>query len=140
MGKLQDEIYIAIGDVYHTKAKAREILKLVKSDIQKEKYKDVSDEVVLTIIKNFVSNAKEMLTYFDKDDKKYIDNRRIIEVLEPFIPKIEKVSDEEIRDFINNMDLSIYKNKIQAMKPIMKHFGNTADGNTVKNILLNIDK
>jgi hypothetical protein len=34
-----------------------------------------------------------------------------------------------------NIDFAEFKNKMQAMGLIMKHFGATADGNTVKKIL-----
>jgi len=138
MGKLQDEVYMAVTDVYHTKTEARKIFKLVKADIQKERDKDVPDAVVIRIMKYFVSGAKEMLTYLSKDKnlKEYVFNRRIIEVLEPFLPVM--VTDQQIRDFINTLDMSEFKNKMQAMKPIMAHFGSNADGNKVKSILLTI--
>ena len=49
------------------------------------------------------------------------------------------VSREEIIAWIEgNIDFSHYKNKMQAMAPIMKHFGAAADGNTVKAILQEI--
>ena len=35
----------------------------------------------------------------------------------------------------SNVDFSQFKNKMQAMKPIMAHFGAAADGNLVKKIL-----
>jgi hypothetical protein len=35
-----------------------------------------------------------------------------------------------------HVDFSEFKNKMQAMGLIMKHFGSTADGNAVKKILL----
>lgn len=48
-------------------------------------------------------------------------------------------TDEEIITWINqNVDFSKFKNKMQAMGLIMKHFGATADGNTVKKILQKI--
>jgi hypothetical protein len=48
-------------------------------------------------------------------------------------------TDEEIADFIKeNIDFSQFKNRMQAMGPIMKHFGKTADGNAVKRVLQSI--
>jgi hypothetical protein len=45
-------------------------------------------------------------------------------------------SEEEIVAWINeNIDFSEFKNKMQAMGSIMKHFGPAADGDTVKQIL-----
>jgi hypothetical protein len=43
---------------------------------------------------------------------------------------------EEIVAWIKeNIDFSQYKNKMQAMGTIMKHFGKTADGKMVNQIL-----
>ena len=54
-----------------------------------------------------------------------------------YLPK--QASEEEIRKWIQeNIDFSVFKNKMQAMKPIMAHFGSSVDGNTVKNILQTI--
>ena len=48
---------------------------------------------------------------------------------------------EEIEAWIKeNIDFSQYKNSMQAMGIVMKHFGKLADGNIVKEILGNIDK
>ena len=45
-------------------------------------------------------------------------------------------TDEEIKMWIEkNIDFSQFKNKMQAMGSIMKHFGSSADGNTVKKVL-----
>jgi hypothetical protein len=38
----------------------------------------------------------------------------------------------------DNIDFSAYKNKMQAMKDIMGHFGSAADGSRVKEILQNL--
>ncbi len=60
-----------------------------------------------------------------------------IEVMEGYLPK--QASEDEIRKWIQeNIDFSKFKNKMQAMKPIMAHFGSSADGNMVKNILQTI--
>ena len=48
-------------------------------------------------------------------------------------------SDDEIAAWITeNIDLSQFKNKMQAMGPVMKHFGPAADGRRVKEILKKI--
>jgi hypothetical protein len=45
-------------------------------------------------------------------------------------------SREEIIAWISeNIDFSDFKNKMQAMGPIMKHFGKQADGKMVNQIL-----
>jgi len=55
-------------------------------------------------------------------------------ILESYMPKAP--SEDEIRTWINaNINLADYGNKMQAMKPIMAHFGGMADGNLVRQIL-----
>jgi len=55
-------------------------------------------------------------------------------VLESYLPKM--ANRDEILVWINeNIDFSDYKSPMQAMAPIMKHFGKLADGNMVKGIL-----
>jgi hypothetical protein len=39
-----------------------------------------------------------------------------------------------------NIDLSQYKSPMQAMGPIMKHFGKLADGNMVKQLLQDLSR
>ena len=46
---------------------------------------------------------------------------------------------DEISQWIHeNIDFSNFKTPVQAMGSVMKHFGKRADGNMVKDILLNI--
>jgi hypothetical protein len=48
---------------------------------------------------------------------------------------------EEIAAWIRaNIDLSDFKSPMQAMGPVMKHFGKLADGSLVKQILQEIDR
>jgi len=57
-----------------------------------------------------------------------------IKALESYLPVM--MTEQEVKDFINtNIDLSEYKNKMQAMKPVMKELKGKADGNLVKKIL-----
>jgi hypothetical protein len=45
-------------------------------------------------------------------------------------------TEEEITAWAReNIDLSQFKSPMQAMGPIMKHFGKSADGNVVKKVL-----
>ena len=57
-----------------------------------------------------------------------------MDIIEAYLPRM--ATEEEIGLWIAaNIDFSAYKNKMQAMGPIMKHFGKTADGNAVKRVL-----
>jgi hypothetical protein len=43
--------------------------------------------------------------------------------------------DEIVAWIKTNIDFSQYKNKMQAMGPVMKHFGQLADGKQVNHVL-----
>jgi hypothetical protein len=114
-------------------------------------------EDIQKLIKKYVKNEKERQLYIQKYIKesdvdgispsqlKQLVNDKIQEagtsidtlniiIAESYLPK--QASEEEISAWIDeNIDFSQYKNKMQAMGPIMKQFQG-ADGNFVKNILL----
>jgi uncharacterized protein YqeY len=140
MGELQERIYRDIQD-QSIDPVCRGFLKMVKADIQRERYKDVPDNIVIKIIKKYIGSADEMLVYLNKDcdtDKAmYEDEEKMVRFLSDYVPKM--VSTEEIKKWIKeNVDFSQYKNKMQAMKPIMSHFGVSVDGNVVKDIIMNM--
>jgi uncharacterized protein YqeY len=57
-----------------------------------------------------------------------------LEILKGYLPKM--AAREEIIAWIKkNIDFSQYKNRMQAMGTIMKHFGKQADGRQVNQIL-----
>jgi len=94
--------------------------------------KELNDEEVIRILKKLIHSEKEMLVA-----KGIPDDSTFIQILEAYLPKL--VSRDEILDWIHqNVDFSEFKNKMQAMKPIMSHFGSSADGNVVKQILQDI--
>ncbi len=138
MNNLQDIIYKNIQDV-SLQHKERNVLKLIKADIQKEKNKGVPDNIVLKIIKSYISGSEQMLVYLDpyQDQEKYRDNEYMIKVLSEYVPKM--VKDSDIKEYIlEHIDISQYESPLQAMRDIMKHFGSSANGNTVKDILLSM--
>jgi len=57
-----------------------------------------------------------------------------------YLPKqLPLATDIEIKEWISeNLNLADFKNKMQAMGPIMAHFGERVDGKGVKQILINI--
>ena len=140
MGELQEKVYHDIQD-QSIDSQCRGFLKMVKADIQRERFKDVPDNIVIKIIKKYIGSAEEMLVYLNKDsdiDKAmYEEENKMVKFLSGYVPKM--VSAEEIKMWIEeNVDFSQYKNKMQAMKPIMAHFGQAADGNVVKDIIMNM--
>lgn len=91
--------------------------------------KGLNDDEVISVLKKLIKSEMEMLAITNPNTPS-----DFIKVIESYLPK--QAGDEEIRQWItDNVDLSQYKNKMQAMSTIMKHFGAGADGNTVKKIL-----
>ena len=132
---LQERIYKDIQDT-SLKLEERNVLKVVKADIQKERDKEVPDKRVLSIIKSHIKGCEEVLSYIDRidDAKLFNHNMMAISLLNKYLPKMASVI--EIKTWIkDNIDFSQYKNKMQAMKPIMNHFGSTVDGKIVKQII-----
>ena len=120
---------------------------------------DATDDDVIKLLKKYISNEKERLLYSDKhltevdvlgtkpSELKKLVNEKLqelgetltsltIAIAQTYLPK--QATEEEIIIWINeNIDFSQYKNKMQAMGPIMKQFKG-ADGNFVKGILLKL--
>ena len=104
-------------------------LRVILGEFGRLDKKELSDDEAVKILKKLIKSEKEVL-----DQKGDTENSAFIEIVESYLPKM--ASDEEISAWIRqNIDFSQYKNKMQAMGVIMKHFGATADGNVVKDIL-----
>ena len=90
--------------------------------------KELTDDEVISILKKLVKSERELLVQKGEETSDFI------EVVEGYLPKM--VGKDEIVKWIEaNIDFSSYKNRMQAMGPIMKHFGSAADGNEIKKIL-----
>ncbi|MGD2029961.1 MAG: GatB/YqeY domain-containing protein [Desulfobacterales bacterium] len=110
----------------------KDALRVILGEFGRLDKKELSDDEVVKILKKLIKSEKEML------EKKGDDTDSIfIKVIENYLPKM--ATPEEITHWIEqHVDFSEFKNKMQAMGLIMKHFGSTADGNEVKKILLQI--
>lgn len=90
--------------------------------------KELTDDEVIGILKKLVKSERELLIQKGEETSDFI------EVVEGYLPKM--VGKDEIVKWIEaNIDFSNFKNRMQAMGPIMKHFGSAADGNEIKKIL-----
>jgi len=120
---------------------------------------DATDDDVIKLLKRYINNEKERLLYTDKhlteidvlgtkpSELKKLVNEKLqelgdkltsgkIAIAQTYLPK--QATEEEITLWIKeNIDFSQYKNKMQAMGPIMKQFKG-ADGNFMKGILLKL--
>jgi uncharacterized protein len=86
--------------------------------------KELPDEKVVSIIRKCIANEQSL----EKP------NTASIETLQAYLP--QSVPDDEILAWImKNVDFTQFKNKMQAMKPIMAEFAGRTDGKTVKKIL-----
>jgi len=105
------------------------VLESGKKTTRVKKPDEITDDDILDIIRKLVKSEKTVLQYQDSQSSAYL------ELLEKYLPRM--VSENEIKAWIDaNINFSQFKNAMQAMGPVMQHFGKLADGNLVKKILL----
>ena len=99
-----------------------------KKSTRLKKPEEISDDDILGIIKGLVKSEQTVLELKNEGASEYL------EILQSYLPAT--ASRDEIVAWIKaNIDFSQYKNKMQAMGPVMKHFGKLADGKQVNQIL-----
>lgn len=104
-------------------------LKLIFGEIQRLPDKNPSDLEIIKIIKKLKQHHDDAVA------KNYHGiNGELIDILYKYIPK--DVDEKEVKAWIfSNINFDDYKNKMQAMKPIMNEFAGRIDGNKVKKII-----
>ncbi len=104
-----------------------------KKTTRVKKPEEITNDDLLGIIRKLVKSEKTVLEIKKKDSSDYLI------ILASYLPNM--ATKEEITAWINeNIDLSEFKNSMQAMGTIMKHFGKLADGNLVKQLLQELNK
>jgi uncharacterized protein len=104
-------------------------LRVVMGEFARAEVKELSDDAVIKILKKLIKSEKETLAQTGSDE-----DSAFIQIIETYLPQM--ASEDEIVVWVNdNIDFAQFKSKMQAMGPIMKHFGPRADGNAVKAIL-----
>jgi uncharacterized protein YqeY len=99
-----------------------------KKSTRLKKPEEITDDDIIGIINGLVKSEQIILEAKKQATSEYL------EILQSYLPT--RVTREEIEAWIReNIDFSQYKNKMQAMGTIMKHFGKTADGKQVNQIL-----
>jgi len=99
-----------------------------KKTTRLKKPEEITDDDVIGIIKGL---AKSELTVLEVTGQTASD---YLEILQSYLPQM--IDREELTIWISaNVDFSQYKNRMQAMGPVMKHFGQLADGKLVNQIL-----
>ena len=130
---LQERIKSDLIDAIKAKdADRKEALRVVLGEFDRQGKKTLTDDEVAGVLRKLVKSERETLELKGELDSEFI------RTLEAYLPKM--ATEEEIAAFIEeNIDFSGFKNKMQAMGPIMKHFGETADGHAVKRVLESIE-
>jgi uncharacterized protein YqeY len=105
-------------------------IRILIGEFARQREKDLTDEQVIAIVKKLIKSEKELLEAKGEQGA----SSSYISIMESYLPK--QASEEEIKAWIDaNVNLAEFGNKMQAMKPIMQHFGAMVDGNTVKKVL-----
>jgi len=103
-------------------------LRVLLGEFQRQGKKELDDTEAVAIIRKLIKAERETLDRTAQASSPYL------EIIESYQPR--QASEEEIRAWITaNIDFPQMKSKMQAMRPIMSHFGSTTDGDTVKKIL-----
>lgn len=104
-----------------------------KKTTRPKRAEEISSEDVMEVIRRLIKSEKTVLEAKGQPTSEYL------QVLEQYLPKA--ADRKEIVEWIRaNIDFSRYKRPMQAMGTIMKHFGQRADGNQVKQILQEITR
>ena len=99
-----------------------------KKSTRLKKPEEITNDDVIGIIKGLVKSEQTVLEATGQSTSEYLVN------LQSYLPKM--IDQEEIAAWIrDNIDFSEFKNRMQAMGPVMKHFGKLADGKIVNQIL-----
>lgn len=102
-----------------------------KKTTRPKKPEEITDEDIQDVIRSLVKSEKTVLELTKAESSEYL------KILQSYLPQMAERA--EIESWIQeNVDLSKFKNPMQAMGTIMKHFGKLADGNLVKQILQEI--
>ena len=89
---------------------------------------EITNDDIVGIIQGLAKSERMVLEAKNEASSDYLN------ILQLYLPQM--ASREEIIAWIgDNIDFSEYKNKMQAMGSIMKHFGKQADGKMVNEIL-----
>jgi hypothetical protein len=101
-----------------------------KKSTRPKQAEEITNDDIIGIIQGLIKSEHIVLEAKQEATSAYL------QILEAYLPR--QVAREEIVDWVRgNIDFSQFKNKMQAMGVIMKHFGKTADGKVVNDILKN---
>ena len=94
---------------------------------------EITDDDIISLILGLMKSEKTILELKKEASSPYL------ELLQLYLPQM--ADKETVKAWIEeNVDLSQFKSPMQAMGPVMKHFGRVVDGSVVKSILSEIAK
>lgn len=126
--KLKDDLKSAMKARDEAK---KDAIRVVMGEIARSDKKQLADDEIIRILKKLIKSEHELL-----EKSRQGSTSAFITIIEAYLPKM--ATPDEIQKWIaDNIDFSAYKNKMQAMGTIMAHFGSSADGNAVKQVLQN---
>lgn len=103
-------------------------IRILIGEFARQPEKILTDDQVIAIIKKLIKSERELLAAQKQEGSPFLT------IMEGYLPK--QASEEEIYSWVEkNIDFSAFGNTMQAMRPIMQHFGSTVDGNVVKKVL-----
>jgi len=127
--EVRDTLRLIMGE--YPKLTIAMTLESGKKTTRVKRPEEITDDDLLTIIRSLVKSEKVVLEYKKEQSSPYLD------LLMRYLPKM--ADENDIVSWIKeNIDLSEFKNPMQAMGTVMKHFGKLADGRMVKEILSKI--
>jgi uncharacterized protein YqeY len=101
-----------------------------KKSTRPKQAEEITNDDIIGIIQGLIKSELIMLEARKEATSDYL------QILGAYLPR--QVAREEIVDWVRgNIDFAQFKNKMQAMGVIMKHFGKSADGKLVNDILKN---
>lgn len=107
----------------------KDTLRVIMGEMARLDQKQFPDDDIIKILKKLIKSEKEMLEKSGRGE-----TSAFIDIIETYLPQM--ASEDEISRWITgNIDFSAFKNKMQAMGPIMAHFGASVDGKVVKKVL-----
>lgn len=99
-----------------------------KKSFRCKKEDEITNDDILSLIQGLVKSEKVVLEIKKETSSPYL------EILSTYLPRM--ADKETILAWIDtSIDFGQFKSPMQAMGPIMKHFGKAADGTLVKEIL-----
>jgi uncharacterized protein YqeY len=106
----------------------RDNIRALVAEFERQTKKDFSEDEIVKLVKSSIKMEKEKMESVGDTTSSYLT------FLETFMP--QQASEDDIKAWVaENINFDDFKNKMQAMGPVMKHFGNTVDGKMVKTIL-----